>query len=489
MPTGQQYSSTAPQTNLVGGINNTQTNAITLSSFTGWPATPFTGVFDIGTATQEAIDVLTVSGNTITNCTRGIDGTSAQAHSNNATFTHADIGRDFREMRAHIDAASSNDSQGHVVHGLAVGSAVVGTTDTQTLTNKTLTSPTITGMNSANPNITGTVTGAAQYQNITAGTAAVGSIPLISKGLANQTADLFDVQTSGGTAVFSVAANGATGAGATTVAPTDTAHTPFTVNAPSGSTSHNQDWASNGVVQAFMTNSGIMNGPAYVASGLTGAAHSGRWAGNTTGGPPTTGTFVAGDIVFDQTYNIPWICTSGGTPGTWKPMGQGTIASTTVGVGGAASVTFSSIPSFFTNLEIKVSAISTVAANQDILQLQFNGDTGAHYEQGYIFIQNSNTVTGSHTGNNTSAACGFMWGNSSATVPGVSAIEIPGYSATTLIKGFTFHSHASDTSALSWLIGSGGGGWNSTAAITSITLVPLSGNFAQNSVITLYGLP
>lgn len=136
MPTGQQYSSTAPQTSITSGISSSATT-ITVNSGTGWPATPFTAVFGIGTALQEAFDVTNASGVTWT-IVRGVDGTLAQAQPANQTVTHADIARDFREARAHIDASTSNDSTGHAVHGLTSGSSVVGTLDNQAISNKNI---------------------------------------------------------------------------------------------------------------------------------------------------------------------------------------------------------------------------------------------------------------------------------------------------------------------------------------------------------------
>lgn len=144
MPTGQQYSSTAPQTSITGGITSGATT-IVVASNTGWPTTtPFTAVFGIGTALQEAFDVVAGAGGTTWTIVRGVDGTLAQAQPANQTVTHADIARDFRESRSHIDAVGPTDVTGHNVHGLTTG-AVVGTSEAQTLTNKTISAATFTG--------------------------------------------------------------------------------------------------------------------------------------------------------------------------------------------------------------------------------------------------------------------------------------------------------------------------------------------------------
>jgi hypothetical protein len=141
MPTGQQYGTNVSQTVLTTAITSTA-NSFVVNSSTSWPATPFTAVFGIGTSTQEAFDVTNVTGNTWT-VTRGIDGTLAQNQPQNQTITHADIGRDFREARSHIDASGGTDASGHNVHGISTLSQVVGTQDTQTLLAKTLSGPTL----------------------------------------------------------------------------------------------------------------------------------------------------------------------------------------------------------------------------------------------------------------------------------------------------------------------------------------------------------
>ena len=125
------YSSIAQQTTLTASISPSNTS-ITVAATTGFPGSvPFTLALDYGAANEELVDVTMVAGFNLT-IVRSVDGTPASSHNAGAFVRHVSSARDFTEFQAHI-AGTTN------VHGLAVGSAVVGTTDTQTLTNKTLT--------------------------------------------------------------------------------------------------------------------------------------------------------------------------------------------------------------------------------------------------------------------------------------------------------------------------------------------------------------
>ena len=142
------YSSTARKTTLVSGINSTDTS-ITVALASGFPTSyPFTIIVDKDTVDEELLECTNVSG-TILTVTRGVDSTTAVAHSTGAQVEHGFSGRDFRESRQHEDSTNN-------VHGVALTSNIVGETETQTLTNKTLTSATLGGDLAAGTNkITG----------------------------------------------------------------------------------------------------------------------------------------------------------------------------------------------------------------------------------------------------------------------------------------------------------------------------------------------
>lgn len=58
-----------------------------------------------------------------------------------------------------------------------------------------------------------------------------------------------------------------------------------------------------------------LQAPAIQATGLSGLS-TGRFVGVTTIGSPTSGTFVAGDWVIDQSGNM-YVCVTSGTQGVW----------------------------------------------------------------------------------------------------------------------------------------------------------------------------
>ena len=63
---------------------------------------------------------------------------------------------------------------------------------------------------------------------------------------------------------------------------------------------------------------------AVASGGLTGATTATRYAGGTTSGAPASGTFSTGDFTVDVSGDM-WVCTSGGSPGTWVRLRSGTL--------------------------------------------------------------------------------------------------------------------------------------------------------------------
>jgi hypothetical protein len=159
------------------------------------------------------------------------------------------------------------------------------------------------------------------------------------------------------------------------------------------------------------------------------------------------------------------------------------IASVTVGSGGASTISFTSIPSTFTDLCLKISSRESGGAG---LNFTFNGVT-----TGYNDIE-------LYTNNGTSAAsyarsgnAGF-WGidNSSSTTAntfGNSQIYIPNYAGSTN-KSYSADGVAENNAPTSWMA-LDAGLWSNTAAITSIGLSPITGTlWNQYSTAYLFGI-
>jgi hypothetical protein len=155
----------------------------------------------------------------------------------------------------------------------------------------------------------------------------------------------------------------------------------------------------------------------------------------------------------------------------------------------AGSVTFSAIPGTYEHLMILWTARGTDAGNPDVY-LQFNGDTGANYDRELLVGVSAAPASGATVGQTALQAIGTMPGSTAdAGRAAGGTIRIASYARTTFWK--TAVGDFSDiraTSAGNQLAGMAGGIWRSTAAITSVTLLPSAGNFLAGSVFSLYGI-
>ena len=164
------------------------------------------------------------------------------------------------------------------------------------------------------------------------------------------------------------------------------------------------------------------------------------------------------------------------------------IATVTVGSGGSASITFSSIPSTYTHLQIRATFRETGSGTGADTKLSFNGDTGS----GNYYSQHGLYGNGTIAGADKDATSTHIWSiygtGSSATsgVFGVGVIDVLDYANTNKYK--TTRALTGYDNNGSGLIFLRSGLWMKTNAITSITITADATAFAEYSSFALYGI-
>lgn len=157
------------------------------------------------------------------------------------------------------------------------------------------------------------------------------------------------------------------------------------------------------------------------------------------------------------------------------PSDYESIATITVGAGGSTSITFSSIPSTYSHLQLRI------VANSGGDRLQFNSDTGTNYARHYI-LGNGTAASAGGTANTTYAAVGDYTATASF-FPGT-IIDILDYANTNKYK--TVRSHTGFDNNTQGEAFQFSGHWRSNSAISSITIT--GGTMAQYSTYALYGV-
>lgn len=158
------------------------------------------------------------------------------------------------------------------------------------------------------------------------------------------------------------------------------------------------------------------------------------------------------------------------------------ISAQTVGSGGAATVTFNSIPQTYTDLQLVISSRLTVSPVSDII-LKFNGSTTG-YTQRYIIGTGSSAVSGTQT----YGQVGISPGTSVTTTSFGSCLTyITNYTGSQY-KSFTsddvYENNGAQAYASTWA-----NIWANTAAITSIEVSTSSTyTYAQDTTMYLYGI-
>ena len=125
-----------------------------------------------------------------------------------------------------------------------------------------------------------------------------------------------------------------------------------------------------------------ITGQALVASGLTGSTAASRYVGATASGRPLTGTYIQGDFVVDRTGSI-WICTVGGTSGTWVQLGAAAAGGSPVtGVSGTSPIvsTGGTTPAISFDATYAINQSNTITGTA----LKASGLTGAQTATRYV---------------------------------------------------------------------------------------------------------
>jgi hypothetical protein len=165
------------------------------------------------------------------------------------------------------------------------------------------------------------------------------------------------------------------------------------------------------------------------------------------------------------------------------------IATVTVGSGGAASIEFTSIPSTYQHLQIRgILRGADSSASDEAFVVRLNGDTGSNYAWHYL---QGNGSSASASAGSSKTLIDYSIGAPAATATASAfcafVVDILDYASTskaTTVRSF----NAWDTNG-GGLVRLTSGLWTSTSAVTSFSIVNVaSRNAVQYSTAALYGV-
>ena len=166
------------------------------------------------------------------------------------------------------------------------------------------------------------------------------------------------------------------------------------------------------------------------------------------------------------------------------------IATVTVGSGGASYAEFTSIPSTYTHLQIRYTAQTTTGGtSSDNLWISFNSDTTyTNYRRHYLYTDGSVASAGTGQSSSTYGALGFASRAGSTSIMGAGVIDILDYTLTNKHKTIRSLSGKDSNGAGEIVFYSSMWFPSTIAAISSIKIQSEANNLAQYSSFALYGI-
>ncbi len=156
------------------------------------------------------------------------------------------------------------------------------------------------------------------------------------------------------------------------------------------------------------------------------------------------------------------------------------LQTVTVGAGGSASISFTSIPQTYTDLKLVISPRNTAANNYGTIT--FNGSSSSFSRR---ILYGTGSSTASTAPNNAESLTINDSGTTASTFANYE-MYIPNY-ASSNYKSFSIDSVTENNGTVAYQI-MHAGVWSNTAAITSLTITAAGGNLAEYSTATLYGV-
>ena len=164
-----------------------------------------------------------------------------------------------------------------------------------------------------------------------------------------------------------------------------------------------------------------------------------------------------------------------------------TLISSNVLASSAASVTFSAIPSTYTDLVLRGSTRDDIAGVNGIFKVQFNGDSGTNYSS--TQLRGSGSAADTTQSSNYTFIYGALLNGNTTTSSTFSPFEfyIPSYTSSNYKSSSVNAAQENNTTSPVYRTASANL-WRSTSAITSITFLPNGSNFLTGSSFYLYGI-